>query len=193
MSTTELTSSIQESRTARLFLSRGLAAIAWAVVFAAASKSVGTTLTIGVGVLLVIYPLIDFVASMIDARSTHGSTHRLLLGNATVSLIAAIGLGVAATGTVSDVLAVFGIWAGVTGAAQLIVALRRRALLGNQWPMLLAGSVSVIGGISYVIAATGSDPKLRWLVIYTATGGVEFVIQAWLLLRRRHRIVGAAA
>jgi hypothetical protein len=26
------------------------------------------------------------------------------------------------------------------------------------------------------------------LVIYTATGGVEFVIQAWLLARRRHQL-----
>jgi hypothetical protein len=26
------------------------------------------------------------------------------------------------------------------------------------------------------------------LVIYTVTGGIEFVIQAWLLARRRHRL-----
>jgi hypothetical protein len=31
------------------------------------------------------------------------------------------------------------------------------------------------------------------LVLYTATGGVEFVSQAWLLARRRRRLAPAAA
>ena len=42
-------------------------------------------------------------------------------------------------------------------------------------------------GIDYLIAAAGDSPKLMPLVIYTATGGIEFVIQAWLLARRRHQ------
>jgi uncharacterized membrane protein HdeD (DUF308 family) len=88
-------------------------------------------------------------------------------------------------GSVADVLAVFGVWAAISGAAQLVVALRRRALLGNQWPMLLAGGGSVIGGLAYIIVAAGGNPKLRLLAIYAATGGVEFIIQAWLLARRR--------
>jgi hypothetical protein len=44
----------------RLFLIRGLVAIALAVVFAMASDS----LTTGVGVLLLLYPLIDVSSSM---------------------------------------------------------------------------------------------------------------------------------
>jgi hypothetical protein len=52
-----------------LFLIRGLIAIAWAAAFAAVADS----LTVGVGVLLVVYPLIDAVASLIDARSQQGS------------------------------------------------------------------------------------------------------------------------
>ena len=67
----------------------------------------------------------------------------------------------------------------------------RRALvqLGNQWPLLLANGVSVIGGVAFVLAAVAAaDPKLRMLAIYAATGGTEFVIQAWLLARRRRRM-----
>jgi hypothetical protein len=30
------------------------------------------------------------------------------------------------------------------------------------------------------------------LAIYAATGGIEFVIQAWLLTRRRRRLANAA-
>ena len=188
MSTIEATSSLHQTRTMQLFLTRGAVAIAWAAVFAAASHSLTTAVTVGAGVLLVLYPLIDVVASVIDARSQQGSARQLLLAGAAVSAAAAVALGVAATGSVADVLAVFGVWAAISGAAQLVVALHRRALLGNQWPMLLAGGGSVIGGLAYIIVAAGGNPKLRLLAIYAATGGVEFVIQAWLLARRRHRL-----
>jgi uncharacterized membrane protein HdeD (DUF308 family) len=167
----------------QVFLTRGLVAIAWAAVFAAAADS----LTVGVGVLLVLYPLIDAVASVLDARSQHGSARQLLLANAAFSAVAAVALGVAATGSKANVLVVFGVWAFVAGAAQLVVVLRRRAQLGNQWPLLLANGVSVLGGIVFIIGSTADDPKLRMIAIYAATGGVEFVIQAWLLARRRRR------
>jgi uncharacterized membrane protein HdeD (DUF308 family) len=194
MSTTEATSALHEARTTQLFLTRGLVAIAWAAVFAAASDSLTTGVTVGAGVLLVLYPLIDLVASLIDARSQHGSARRPLLANAAVSAVAAVALGVAATGTVADVLAVFGVWAGLTGAAQLVVVLRRRAQLGNQWPLLLANGVSVIGGVAFVLAAVAADdPKLSMLAIYAATGGTEFVIQAGLLARRRRRMAALPA
>ena len=172
----------------QLFLIRGVVAIAWAVAFAAVSDSLTTGVTVGAGVLLVLYPLIDVVGCLIDARSQHGSGRQLLQANAAVSAVAAVALGVAATGSVANVLAVFGVWAAVSGAAQLIVALRRRAVLGNQWPMLLAGGVSIIAGIAYLMLSAGDDPKLRPLAIYTATGGIEFVVQAWLLMRRRRRL-----
>ena len=110
----------------RIFLIRDPVAITWAV----------------------LYPLIDAITSLIDVRTQGGSARQLLLANAAVSTVTAIALGVAATGTVADVLLVFGIWAGVTGAAQLVVVLRRRAQFGNQWPLLLANGVSVIGGIA---------------------------------------------
>ena len=185
MNTTDTTAT--QARTANVFLTRGLVAIAWAVVFWTASRSLTTGLTVGVGVLLVLYPVIDLVASLFDARSQTGSARRLLLVNAGVSAVTAVALGVAATGTTSDVLYVFGLWAALTGAAQLVVALRRRALLGNQWPLLLANGVSIVGGTAFVLAAAAGHPKVGMLAIYAATGGVEFVIQAWLIMRRRRR------
>jgi uncharacterized membrane protein HdeD (DUF308 family) len=167
-----------------LFLTRGVIGIAWAAVFAMAADSLMT----GVGVLLVLYPLIDAVASVVDARSQDGSARQWLLANAAFSAVAAVALGVAATGSKANVLVVFGVWALVAGAAQLIVVLRRRAQLGNQWPLLLANGVSIIGGLVFVAGSTADDPKLRMIAIYAATGGVEFVIQAWLLVRRHRRL-----
>ena len=98
----------------------------------------------------------------------------------------------AGTGTVANVLAVFGVWAAASGATQLVVVLRRRAL-GNQWPLLLANGVSVIGGVAFVLAAVAANnPKLSMLAIYAATGGAEFTVQAWLLARRQRCSATAA-
>jgi uncharacterized membrane protein HdeD (DUF308 family) len=177
----------------QLYVIRGLVAIAWAAVFAAVSDSLTTGVTLAAGTLLVIYPLIDVAASLIDARSQHGSARRLLLAGAAVGAVAAAALAVAAAGSVADVLAVFGVWAVLSGVAQLVVALRRRAQLGNQWPMLLAGIGSVSFGIAYVIASTGTNPMLNMLAIYAAGGGIDFVVQAWLLARRRRRLAAVPA
>jgi uncharacterized membrane protein HdeD (DUF308 family) len=168
--------------------------IVWAAVFAAVSDSLTTGVTVAAGILVVIYPLIDVAASLIDARSQRGSAgRRLLLAGAAASAVAAAALALAATGSVADVLAVFGVWALLSGAAQFVVALRRRAQLGNQWPMLLAGVGSVSFGIAYVIASTAADPMLNMLAIYAAGGGIDFIVQAWLLARRRRRLSAVPA
>jgi uncharacterized membrane protein HdeD (DUF308 family) len=184
----EVIMSTVETKTLHLFLTRGVIAIAWAAVFAAASDS----LTVGAGVLLVLYPLIDVVASLIDARTQRGSARRVLLAGAATSAVAAIALGIAATGSSANVFAVFGVWAGFSGAAQLVVGLRRRAQLGKQWPMLLAGGGSVIFGIAFLIASsTMADPMLSMIAIYAASGGIDFLIEAGLLARRRRRVAGS--
>jgi uncharacterized membrane protein HdeD (DUF308 family) len=171
----------------QLHVIRGLVAIAWAAVFAAVSDSLTTGVTVAAGILVVMYPLIDVAASLIDARSERGSGRRVLLAGAATSAAAAAALAVAATGSVADVLGVFGVWAIVSGAAQVAVALRRRAQSGTQWLMLLAGIGSVGFGTAFVIASTGTDPMLNMLAIYAAGGGIDFVVQAWLLARRRRR------
>ena len=176
----------------QLFLIRGLIAITWAVAFAIAADSLTTGVTVGAGILLVLYPLIDVVASLIDARTQHGSARRILLAGAATSAIAAVALGIAATGGVADALAVFGVWALVSGTAQLTVALRRRAQYGLQLPMLLAGVGSVIFGIAFLIASTGTDPMQNMLAAYAAGGGIDFAVEAWLLARRRRRMAIAS-
>ena len=181
-----------ETKTLRIFLTRGIIAIAWAVIFATVANSLTAGVTLGAGILLIAYPLIDAVASALDARTQRGTAQRLLLINTGTSIIAAIALGIAATSGVPTVLAVFGVWALVSGGAQLVVVLRRRAQLGNQWPLLLADGVSVIGGIAFILAAAVGEPKLSMLAIYAATGGVEFTLQAWLIARRRRRLNSAA-
>ncbi|WP_440072036.1 DUF308 domain-containing protein [Streptosporangium sp. OZ121] len=169
----------------RIYLIRGLIAIAWSVGFAAAHDSLTATSVI----LLIAYPVIDVVASLFDVREDPGTpARRLQVFNTALSALTAAGLGLAAISGVGAVLFVFGLWAVVSGAAQLTVAIRRRGPeLGRQWPMLVAGALSVIAGLTYLPAAVGDDPDLTALIMYTAAGGAFFVIQAATLAWKRRR------
>jgi uncharacterized membrane protein HdeD (DUF308 family) len=115
--------------------------------------------------------------------------------NTALSALAAAGLGLAATSGVGAVLFVFGLWAVVSGVAQVTVAIRRRGPeLGRQWPMLIAGGLSVIAGGTYLPVALGHSPNLTALIMYTAAGGGFFVVQAATLAwKQRRRALAAQA
>jgi uncharacterized membrane protein HdeD (DUF308 family) len=174
----------------RIYLIRGLVAIAWAISFAAVSNS----LTVLSAALLVAYPLIDVIASLLDSRETPGTPARMLqVWNTALSALAALGLGVAAARGIGPVLLVFGTWAIVSGTAQFTVAIRRHSTeLGRQWPMLIAGALSVVAGASYLLTALGDAPVLTMLIVYTAAGGVFFILQAASLAFRLRRRSGTA-
>jgi uncharacterized membrane protein HdeD (DUF308 family) len=169
----------------KLYLIRGLLAVAWAVVFTGAHATLDA-LAIA---LLAAYPLIDAVSSLIDYRSMpNGSARRVTAFNGVLSTFAAIAMGAAGGAGVPAALAVFGTWAVVSGAAQLIVGLRRRGPeLGRQWPMLIAGGLSFLVGVSYVVRAAGDRPSLDALAVYATGGGVFFIVQALLLAWRSHQ------
>jgi hypothetical protein len=61
-------------------------------------------------------------------------------------------------------------------------------ILGRQWPLLLAGAGSVLIGIVFIAMSGADDPKLRPIAIYAAAGGLDFVVQTWLLSRRQQRL-----
>lgn len=163
----------------RLYLSRGILAVVWAVVFAGAHD----TLDAAAITLLIVYPLIDAVSSVIDYRALpDGSERRVTAFNAVLSTLAAIAVGIAGAASFATVLSVFGAWAVISGAAQVVVGLRRRGPeLGKQWPMLIAGGLSFLVGIFYIAQAAGDDPSLDVLSTYATGGGVFFIAQAILL------------
>jgi len=166
----------------RLYLARGLLAVIWAVVFAEVHDTLGALAI----TLLVVYPLIDALSSLIDYGVMPSQAERSITAfNAVLSAIAAIAVGVAGIYGVASTLAVFGVWAVIAGAAQFVLGLRRRGIeLGKQWPMLVAGGLSFLVGISYGIQAAGNEPSLAVLSIYAAGGGAFFISQAGLLAWR---------
>ncbi|MFF5082807.1 hypothetical protein ACFY36_37690 [Actinoplanes sp. NPDC000266] len=158
----------------RLYFARAAFAIVWAgVTFAVADELTALTTT-----LLVIYPLVDVAAAVIDARASRSTgSPRLLYVNIAVSSLAAVGLAVAGSSGVPAVLRVWGAWAVVAGLVQLIVGVTRRSM-GGQWPMIISGGLSVLAGSSFVAAASADDPALTNAVGYAIPGAVFFLIAA---------------
>ncbi|MGW0054858.1 DUF308 domain-containing protein [Nocardia nova] len=182
MSTPTLaTAKTERAALIRLYVSRGVLALAWAAVFAAAHETLDALAV----ALLAAYPLIDAVSSLIDYKGTDaGPERRVTAFNAALSTLAAVAAGTAAiTGGVGPTLATFGAWAVLSGAAQVAVGLYRRGPeLGKQWPMLIAGGLSFLVGLFYIGQCFGDATTLDVLSVYATGGGVFFIAQAALLV-----------
>jgi uncharacterized membrane protein HdeD (DUF308 family) len=182
------------AQTRRLYLIRAVAALLWAGLLALALHSSGSltpqesvpALAIA---LLILYPLIDVTASLLDARAQQ---HRdpgnaaIQVGNAVIGTVAAAIIAVAASHGADAILRVFGTWALLTGLIQLTLAIIRRGrATPGQWPMILSGVISSGAGLSFLKMATGRELKLTSLAGYAVLGAIFFLISAWRLRESR--------
>lgn len=162
---------------------------AFAVVWAALLASTGTTLGPLAVTLLVIYPLFDVAAAVVDFRSSKDDRPAGgLYANMALSMLAAAGLAVAASAGLPAVLRVWGAWAITAGIVQLIVAIRRRKL-GGQWPQILSGGISTFAGTAFILQSGTPNASLTSLAGYATLGGIFFLVSAV----RLHRNVKADA
>lgn len=165
-----------------LYLARAAFALVWALVVAVAARAGGTVGPLLAGLLL-LYPLVDLVAAVVDRRTSGGTgAAPALVVNMALSALGAVGLGIAAASGAEAVLAVWGVWAVAAGAVQLIVAMRRRALSG-QWPLILSGGLSVLAGTWFVVQSAAPGASLVYLAGYATLGGIFFLVSALRLHR----------
>jgi uncharacterized membrane protein HdeD (DUF308 family) len=163
----------------RLYFIRFAFAIVWAVLVTLTAKSFGPVVV----TLAVIYPLFDVAAAIVDSRSSRATRSALgLYVNIGISLLAAVGIGIAATAGAPGILRVWGIWAIVAGLIQLVVAIVRRSL-GGQWPMILSGGISVLAGAGFFLMASQPGASLTSVGGYAVLGGIFFLISALRLGR----------
>jgi uncharacterized membrane protein HdeD (DUF308 family) len=163
----------------RLYFVRFAFALVWALVMIPLAKDLNPL----TGTLLVIYPLFDVAAAIIDARASRATgSPTLLYANMAISTLAAVGLAIAATSGVPAVLRVWGAWAVVAGLIQLIVGVTRRKM-GGQWPMIISGGISVLAGGSFIASASADNPALTNAVGYAIPGAIFFLIAALRLGR----------
>lgn len=158
----------------RLYVVRFAFAIVWALVMFTTARHLGPLAV----TLLVLYPLFDVAAAVIDARASRGSgSPTLLYLNVVVSLIAAVGVAFAGASGIPAVLRVWGAWAIVAGLVQLSVGVTRRAM-GGQWPMIISGGVSVLAGGSFIATASAANPTLTNAIAYAIPGAIFFLVSA---------------
>jgi len=146
-------------------------------------------------VLLVVYPVWDVVATLLDIRANRSAaSHLPQYVNLIAGVLAAIAMIVAAFSGLTAALVVFGSWAFVSGAVQLLLALVRRRALGAQWPMIVSGGLSVLAGISFALMAGAPKTGLATLGGYSAFGAFWYLVAALLLIRsvRTARSVASA-
>lgn len=150
----------------------------FAVVWAGLMMLTASKLTPVSMVLLVIYPVFDVAAAVIDFRSSGATRPRTpLYVNMALSLLAAVGLAVAVTSGIPSVLRVWGAWAITAGVVQLTVAILRYRL-GGQWAMILSGGISAVAGTTFILQAAGANASLTNVAGYATLGGVFFLISA---------------
>lgn len=168
----------------RLYLVRFGFALVWAVLLFSTASGIGPVSA----TLLVIYPLFDVGAAVVDARS---SRRGALYVNIAISAIAAAGLVLAVNSGIPGTLRVWGVWAVVAGLVQLVVALRRRGL-GGQWAMIASGAISTLAGISFFLRAAAPNASLRNLAGYALLGGILFLVSALRLKRNASGSAGGS-
>lgn len=158
----------------RLYFVRFGFAVVWAGLLYLTGRQFGPVAV----VLVVLYPLFDVAAAIIDSRSSRlTSSARGLYANIVVSLLAGIGLAVAAASGIPAVLRIWGAWAIIAGLIQLVVGISRRAL-GGQWAMILSGGISTLAGTSFILQAGAPDASLANVAGYATLGGIFFLVSA---------------
>ena len=138
-------------------------------------------------VLLVAYPQWDCLANYVDAVRSGGiRTNPTQVLNAAVNAVATLAVALALSPDVHHAIGVIGVWAVLTGVLQLSTGVRRWRSAAAQWPQILSGVQSCLGGIYFVTRAIAPATSVSAadIVPYAGFGALYFAISAGVLVLR---------
>ncbi|MFD8073420.1 DUF308 domain-containing protein [Streptomyces sp. NPDC059718] len=173
-----------------LHLIRVVFSLIWvALVFTTSASLVSAdTPTVIAAVLLVVYPLWDAIATLLERRlAGTGSANRVSTVNLGLGLATTAGMIISVFSTIGTALLVFGVWALLSGAIQLVVAIRRRRAVGAQWPMVISGAQSVLAGATIAATSASATSSLSTVAGYSAFGAFWFLVSVIALSIRSRR------
>ncbi|WP_405984776.1 DUF308 domain-containing protein [Streptomyces sp. NBC_00872] len=197
--TTTTTITTTPSGLRSLYLLRVVFSLIWVALVLTTSASLVSRdePTVIAAVLLVVYPLWDAIATLLERRMAGtetdtgtdsdtgtGSTSRVTAVNIALGLATTIGMIIAVFSTIGTVLLVFGVWALLSGAIQLVVAIRRRRTVGAQWPMIISGGQSVLAGAAIAGMSASATSGLSTVAGYSAFGAFWFLVSVIALGKR---------
>lgn len=179
MATAENTAALAYGHKLRnLYFVRFAFAIAWVgVMFATAAGA--TRPSIPLTVLLIAYPAFDAGAVLWQLRADPDK-ERSKVAEGTgvvVSLAVTLALGIASSVTIAGALAVWGVWAILSGIPQLLVAIRNRRS-GGQVAQMLSGGISVLAGAAFLIQGLEGNGAITGAAGYATLGAIFFLVSA---------------
>lgn len=177
-----VTTSTQTTQTAislrNLYFTRAGFSVVWVILVSLLAKTHADI----AGILLIVYPAWDVAGTFLDIRANRGKTTATpQYVNAVISAITTVAVIFALQQSVPQTLMVFGAWAIATGLIQLILGLRRRKALGGQWPMIISGGQSMLGGTSFILLAHDPTKGIASLAGYAAFGAFYYLLAAYRL------------
>ncbi|KAI0911393.1 hypothetical protein F4823DRAFT_561042 [Ustulina deusta] len=162
------------------------ARVAFSAVWVAAAFTVGDAYYLAAAVLLVIYPLWDAAACLVDAQHSGGlANNQSQAINLLVSLATTVLVLVGVIINMHWVFGVYGAWAILSGLMQLGAAVRRWKTTGAQWAQILSGAQSSLAGGFFIFQATQPMvPSIDGIAGYAAFGAFYFLVSAlWLTVK----------
>jgi uncharacterized membrane protein HdeD (DUF308 family) len=162
------------------------ARVAFSSVWVAAAFTIGSAYSFVGAVLLVLYPLWDAAANLVDAQRSGGlANNQTQAINLLVSLATTAVVLLAVMIDMHWVLGVYGAWAILSGVMQLGSAVRRWSSAGAQWAMILSGAQSGLAGGFFIFQATQPpEPSIKNIAGYAAFGALYFLVSAlWLTVK----------
>jgi uncharacterized membrane protein HdeD (DUF308 family) len=162
----------------KLYFIRAAFSVCWVILVTLFSK---TSMDVA-SFLLIIYPAWDVIGTFMDIKANKDNpSNTTQYINAAISTITTVAVALALQKGVPEALIVFGAWAILTGLIQLVMGLRRRRWLGGQWPMIISGGQSMIGGTSFIILAHAPTMGIASLAGYAAFGAFYYLLAGFRL------------
>jgi len=139
-------------------------------------------------VFLIIYPIWDVLGTLADININRGTGSLMpQYVNLAIGIAAGIAVAITVQNSISSALIVFGIWAVLAGVIQLVTGIRRQKQIGGQWPIIISGGQSTIGGLSIILFANDVAFGLTNLAGYSSFGAFYFILGAISMGRRMRK------
>ena len=156
-------------------------------IWAALAFTVGRSQPTISAILLVAYPLWDCLANYVDAVRSGGlRVNPTQMLNAVISAVVTLTFATTVGRNTHDAIGIIGVWTALAGILQVSTGARRWRSAAAQWPQILSGVQSSVGGAHFVIQALNSRSVVGAADIagYAGFGALYFTISAGALAFR---------
>jgi uncharacterized membrane protein HdeD (DUF308 family) len=134
------------------------------------------------------FALLDGISNIAHgATSKHSGSHTwLLIAQGVIGVAAGIVAFVWPGITLLVLVMVVGLWAVMTGALEVVAAIRLRRVITGEWLLAMSGILSILlGALVFLYPLTGTIVLAWWVGVYALISGIVLIA---LGARLRHHV-----